>query len=215
MSYRGNFGRGSHTSSRTWRNQGNSGGGYSKAQLNEQRKKMCPRSPYWTQDFERARHDREYKAQVEKEKKEQEDADKEWRNKSSTGTATPINKESLFTGIKTLLPLNIFTHNYAVPSSSNVNTNDPEFEWPDNRLPLSAVLGLPTIFCNNCEKFKEEIAPWPSKQEAEYEGDGRIATDILHGRFLPLPRVQGNGTVQWQQRAYLEPYAFDTFVFNE
>ena len=77
----------------------------------------------------------------------------------------------------------------------------------------SAVLAKPTIFCPNYHLSREwTLAPWPSRQEVKYEGDDRIATDKLHGRFLPAPRVPGNGTVNWQQRTIVTPERFDNFL---
>lgn len=52
-------------------------------------------------------------------------------------------------------------------------------------------------------------ADWPCKQELKFEGDDRVATDIKHGRFMPVPRKRGNETVAWQHLMYLEQHQFD------
>lgn len=52
-------------------------------------------------------------------------------------------------------------------------------------------------------------AGWPCAQELKYEGDDRVATDVKHGRFLPVPRRPGNDTVNWQQLSFLEQHPFD------
>ncbi|KAK8217224.1 hypothetical protein M8818_001477 [Zalaria obscura] len=74
---------------------------------------------------------------------------------------------------------------------------------------LSPVLGQPTIWCPSWQVGKEATAPWPSLSEMKYEGDERIATAKHHGRFLPVPRLPGNETVNWQHLSFLEPLPFD------
>lgn len=75
------------------------------------------------------------------------------------------------------------------------------------------VLCEETVFTPSWEDGKEEIAPWPSKVEMDYEGDGRVATDQLHGRFLPLPRLNSNDTVQWQHRTVVPASKMDDMHF--
>lgn len=53
------------------------------------------------------------------------------------------------------------------------------------------------------------VANWPCVQEWKYEGDDRIATDIKHLRFLPVPRKPGNPTVSWQQCSFNKQHDFD------
>lgn len=75
------------------------------------------------------------------------------------------------------------------------------------------VLCEETVFTPSWEDGKDEIAPWPSKVEMDYEGDGRVATDQLHGRFLPLPRLNSNDTVQWQHRTVVPASKMDEMHF--
>lgn len=86
-------------------------------------------------------------------------------------------------------------------------------EWSTNH---SAVLSFPTVFSTTYWKGRapETISDWPTKSEMKYEGDDRISTDRLHARFPPAPRVQGNGTVNWQQRTIIVPHFFDNFQFG-
>lgn len=89
----------------------------------------------------------------------------------------------------------------------------------------SAVICQKTIFSTQYEEgreirhasgigwVKKEIAGWPSKLEMKYEGDDRIATDKLHGRFLGAPRAEGNETVNWQQRSIIPQYHLDDFYY--
>ena len=87
------------------------------------------------------------------------------------------------------------------------------FDGKDFETHHSPVLFQETIFCPQWQKGKEVIAPWPGKQEMKYEGDDRISTDILHGRFPGVPRVEGNETVTWQYRAPIPQFAFDEFYY--
>ncbi|KAI9820735.1 MAG: hypothetical protein M1827_005105 [Pycnora praestabilis] len=51
------------------------------------------------------------------------------------------------------------------------------------------------------------MAPWPGMQEMKWEGDERAATG--QGRFPPLPREAGNGTVVWHHLRWMKPLPFD------
>ncbi|MCJ1432818.1 hypothetical protein MMC27_002175 [Xylographa pallens] len=75
----------------------------------------------------------------------------------------------------------------------------------DNR---SAVLAVPSIWSlwYKPPQSRPE-APWPTPDEFREEGDERHTSGF--GRFLPLPRVPGNETVVWKQKAFLEPYNLD------
>lgn len=93
---------------------------------------------------------------------------------------------------------------------------DPPFHnlipsLPDNR---STVLSLPTIFTPNYALARTSpLAPWPDLNEQRYEGDERIATELIHGRFLPHPRVGGNYTVNWQHRSMIPQYQLENFHY--
>ncbi|KAM3418584.1 hypothetical protein BST61_g4560 [Cercospora zeina] len=80
------------------------------------------------------------------------------------------------------------------------------YSFDDGR---SAVLGLPTVF--NPFHPSHAVAGWPCPNEQQYEGDGRIATDLLHRRFPAVPRVPGNATVNWQQRKAIEAWPLENF----
>lgn len=61
-------------------------------------------------------------------------------------------------------------------------------------------------------------APWPDPSERKHEGYQRSKSG--YSRFPPLPRVPGNATVNWKQRAPLTPFEFDSvgrpmMVFEE
>ncbi|CAK1355740.1 uncharacterized protein RHO25_000592 [Cercospora beticola] len=72
---------------------------------------------------------------------------------------------------------------------------------------------MPTIFnaFHAPHEAVHAISNWPCREEEKYEGDGRIATDILHRRFPAVPRVQGNVTVNWQQRNFIEPCPLENY----
>ncbi len=50
-------------------------------------------------------------------------------------------------------------------------------------------------------------APWPSMEEMKEEGDERNTSG--YKRFPALPRVPGNETVVWKQKAMIDPYPLD------
>ncbi|KAI7572399.1 hypothetical protein KC317_g793, partial [Hortaea werneckii] len=75
------------------------------------------------------------------------------------------------------------------------------------------VLVQPTVFCEGWEINKPIYAPWPSKHEMEYEGDGRIATDAIHRRFLPLPREDMGPSVNWQHRPLIPQHDLEDFYY--
>jgi hypothetical protein len=71
----------------------------------------------------------------------------------------------------------------------------------------SRALGEQTIWCNDWENGKDEIAPWPSMAEMKWEGDDRAKTGV--GRFLPLPREEGPPGLMWNQLPAIEQYPID------
>ncbi|KAF2763814.1 hypothetical protein EJ03DRAFT_332430 [Teratosphaeria nubilosa] len=160
----------------------------SKIQLRESRKKTCPRSPFWSLDFDKQQHDRDFKQQMRDEARAKQVYNADWLDGGRHGTWTieAISREP-FDG-----------------------------QHSNSHVSFSAVLCIPTIFCENWEEAKEysntDIAPWPYKTERDYEGDGRIATDRLHGRFPGLPRVEGAMST-WQTNAVIPQYAFDERYF--
>lgn len=76
---------------------------------------------------------------------------------------------------------------------------------PDFR---STVLGLPTIWRpDELENPSKVQAPWPDPSERKHEGYQRVRSG--YSRFLPLPRVPGNPTVNWKQRSPVATYDLD------
>jgi hypothetical protein len=71
----------------------------------------------------------------------------------------------------------------------------------------SLVLGEKTIWCEDWENGKEEIAPWPTFAEMKWEGDDRAKTGV--GRFLPLPREMGAPGISWSQLQVVEQFPLD------
>jgi hypothetical protein len=68
-------------------------------------------------------------------------------------------------------------------------------------------LGEKTIWCEDWQNGKDEIAPWPCLAELKWEGDDRAKTGV--GRFPPLPREQGPIGLPWNQLQAVEPYPLD------
>lgn len=75
----------------------------------------------------------------------------------------------------------------------------------DNR---SAVLALESIWCPwSVGTAEKPEAPWPTRDEMEFEGDERVTSGF--SRFPPLPRVVGNETVTWKCKANILGHPFD------
>lgn len=71
----------------------------------------------------------------------------------------------------------------------------------------SLALGEKTIWCEDWQNGKEEIAPWPCSAELKWEGDDRAKTNV--GRYPPLPREQGPIGLHWNQLQAVEQYPLD------
>ncbi|UPX16037.1 uncharacterized protein EKO05_0006462 [Ascochyta rabiei] len=69
------------------------------------------------------------------------------------------------------------------------------------------ILGEKTIWCEDWQNGKDEIAPWPCLAELKWEGDDRAKTGV--GRYPPLPREQGPVGLPWNQLQAVEQYPLD------
>lgn len=153
--------------------------------LNMARRKVCPRSPFWSSDFDLDKHKKEWEA----------------------GRARHRAK-SLTERLDTAVRQKATNKPYSKPAPLG-----KPFDGKDFTAHYSPVLCQETVFCPQFDKGKENIAPWPTKAEMKYEGDDRISTDQIHGRVLGFPRVEGNETVNWQMRAMILQYPMDDFHF--
>lgn len=165
------------------------------AKLNTSRDKICPRSPFWDRDMDLETHKREYSALL------------KTRLQTSEGITQSFNAPH--TPPRKHLRNDSTTSSLGTPSRfafSGKHHDGPVFTSN-----LSPVLALPTIFTPYYKLGRPCVAPWPSKSEMKYEGDERIATDKIHGRFLGAPRVEGNETVNWQHRNVIEQYQLENF----
>ncbi|KAK4547977.1 hypothetical protein LTR36_010696 [Oleoguttula mirabilis] len=158
-------------------------------QLNEARRKLCPKSPFWHADFDLEQHKRE------------------WKDGEARRARVPPDEKARLAAEDTK------RKKFGLPPVVVAPVKPEAFGGKEFEISRSNVLCEPTIFCPQWRIHKEEIAPWPSKHEMEYEGDGRIATDKLHRRFPGLPRVDGNETVNWQHRAVIPPFPFEEFYY--
>ncbi|KAL5116228.1 hypothetical protein ACEQ8H_005893 [Pleosporales sp. CAS-2024a] len=86
-------------------------------------------------------------------------------------------------------------HKWGIPGNFNQQGN------------LSRVLGEQTIWCNDWQEGKDDIAPWPSIAELKWEGDDRAKTGV--GRYPPLPREHGPPGLPWNQLPCVEQYPLD------
>lgn len=161
--------------------------------VNQARNRICRDSPFWHHNFDIEAHKREFNLLLQ--------ARLQVAVQSSPPQTPPsINSEpttsSAFTSPST-------------PSRSAFSGKT--HDGPDFTSNLSPVLSLPTIFTPKYKLGRPYLAPWPSKSEMKYEGDDRIATDKLHGRFPGAPRVEGNETVNWQHRNVIEQYGLENY----
>ncbi|EMC95013.1 hypothetical protein BAUCODRAFT_25142 [Baudoinia panamericana UAMH 10762] len=189
-----------YTQSRTWLSPNYRGSARptgparrSNLQLNDARRKLCPNSPFWHRDFDLDLHKSDWKAG-------------ELRRKQALLTQK------------------------AHEQDLHDRLHDPNTPDRPIRRPLTGILfptqlsgtllcnrgsvlgGEETIWCPQYLSYKSDVAPWPSRHEMDYEGDGRLATDRLHRRFLPLPRVDEDAASQqknWQHRAVVPQAWFD------
>ena len=183
-----NFAANTHPQSRQWR----SPEALELSRLNRARRTLCPRSPYLPSSIqELAAHNAEL--------------------------ATATARASTANIAHTVFTLEAHTREHTGPFAFTVPAIKPAFNGIDFSTNHSAVLLYPTIFVPSYEKsphrilFTGGMAAWPSRQEMKYEGDDRVSTDRIHGRFPPTPRVNGNGTVSWQQRSFVWPEVLDNF----
>ena len=81
-----------------------------------------------------------------------------------------------------------------------------EYLLNDNR---STVLSLPSIWSTTyTPAYDRPDAQWPERAEMQHEGEDRAGGDggkTHFGRFLPLPRAPGNGTIKWDKRPMVQP----------
>jgi hypothetical protein len=87
----------------------------------------------------------------------------------------------------------------------------PPLESNPNPPTRGYVLSERTIWCPFPTVPWRLPPPWPCRQEMDWEGDQRVATESgRFGRFPPLPRFDPqNESVPWHLRARLKPYPFD------
>lgn len=154
--------------------------------INDARRKICPDSPFWPTNLDIESHKTAwYKLKQDTLLAQQSPTSETRQQDESSHTLPPTPVKPVFGGKL----------------------------WLDNLAPVTA--SGPTVFTPEFETGRggRELASWPSKAEMKYEGDERVATDRIHGRFLGLPRRNANDTTAWAQRGLLDQYVMDDFVF--
>lgn len=178
--------------------------------LNRQRGRYCPRSDFFTFDFDVAKHQKEYDQLRSEHKARKEDAEKyaevihnaevradnEFRAGRGNHRLPPARVRSTARSVE--VPVTEIRQGF--PSVVKVK------EFADSR---GVVLANETIWASKSEQAPKPIAEWPGNQEMKFEGDDRMRTDKLHRRFLPLPRQPANETVMWSQRPVVQFYELD------
>jgi hypothetical protein len=197
--------------------------------LNLARSKICKGSPFWHLDFDLETHKREFGILMQTRLQETvpfsplQAPPSIVSDMTTSSTITSSSTVTSSTVISSMVASSMNpTSTIASPTiaspiiDSPPTTFRPAFsgktiEGPDFASNLSSVLCLPTIFTPNFELGKLHVAPWPSRSEMKYEGDDRILTDKLHGRFPGAPRVAGNETVNWQQTKVIVQYDLENY----
>ncbi|KAM0720046.1 hypothetical protein Q7P37_004181 [Cladosporium fusiforme] len=183
--------------------------------LNLARSKICANSPFWYRNFDLAAHKREFALLVQGRMKSLEhtlllDSPETPIRGNSGGKATSVETPSTCPSAgDSEDSFSTLSSHPSTPSRSAFSGKT--LSGPVFTSNLSPVLALPTVFTPQYKLGRPFIAPWPSKSEMKYEGDDRIATDKLHGRFLGAPRVESNETVNWQHRNVIEQYDLENY----
>ncbi|KAK5131147.1 hypothetical protein LTR08_001295 [Meristemomyces frigidus] len=168
-------------------------------QLNAARRKVCPNSPFFPENFDVAQH----KA--------------DWREGEQRRAQLPV-KERIELAATDKHRWDVGLPAVTIPRLPKA-FNGWEFERRHGDkikifdAPRGMVLSYETIFCPHFEDADKEVAPWPSKHEMDYEGDGRMKTDKLHRRFPALPRVGGDQSINWQHRVPIPASPFEEYYY--
>lgn len=185
--------------------------------MNLARSKICGNSPFWPRNFDVDSHKREYRKLVQAHQRSlqanlQSDAPKTPVSGKATSARTPSTRSSKGRKKGSFGSVASLDSQSTCPSTPSRSAfSGKTVAGPTFTSNLSPVLALPTVFTPQYKLGRPYLAPWPSKSEMKYEGDDRIATDKLHGRFLGAPRVEGNETVNWQHRNVIEQYPFENY----
>ena len=178
--------------------------------LNAARQRFCKKSIAWTHNLNRGQHRQDFKQDWYNHQAKQ--MDREFRREQAERAVreaygipvTRAPKEPSLLIDKLLDAVEEQNHTFAYGFDNN----------------LSLVLSLPTAFSLGYHRSRFDpnwelgMRPkpepkYPGLAEMKYEGDERIATDMLHRRFLGAPRVPGNDTVNWTQAAIVPQYPLD------
>jgi hypothetical protein len=195
--------------------------------LNLARKKMCKDSPFWHLDFDLEAHKREFSILMQTRLQVPSSPPQ-----GSLSIVSDMTTSSTITASSTITSSTVISSMAASSMAASSMIASPEIASPEIDSPpttfrpafsgktiegpgfdsnLSPVLCVPTVFTPSYELGKLHIAQWPSRSETKYEGDDRIFTDKLHGRFPGAPRVPGNETVNWQQTKVIVQYDLENY----
>ncbi|KAK4552783.1 hypothetical protein LTR86_010117 [Recurvomyces mirabilis] len=175
-------------------------------QYNIEREKVCLKSDVWPEDFAVQQHRQDWVAMRRQQNFE---ASKRGRAERAEKRRLEIAIGETFpdpTPIRPLLDGRTMTGRFI--HQKFIHRSIPAEDF-------SPILTLQTVFHPATEKWKPDVAPWPSLHESDYEGDSRPGgkQETVHGRFLPLPRVEDSRN-NWQQRALAKQYRLDDRYTN-
>ena len=173
------------------------------------RTKLCPYSPFFGANLDVEKHRKEWedgrRRRAEEKMNEDLKVKEEKQHPGDSDTAAAPDRAKQFDEKEDTSD--------SIPENATTSHIRKPFDGKEFETNHSTVLSQKTVFCQSFEKGKEDVADWPNRMEAKYEGDDRLSTDRLHGRFLGAPRVTGNETVNWQHRAIIPQFPFDDFYY--
>lgn len=181
---------------------------------NAARNRLCKNSIAWTPNLNREQHRQEF--------------DQDWYHRKEKQEQREMQKQKVQRAVRETYDIAVTTT--PKPTSRLIKNMKKGATLQDMDLVpafynnLSLVLCRPTAFSYGCSINRidpnwelSSLKPepkYPSLAEMKYEGDERISTDMLHRRFLGIPRVVGNDTVNWMQATIIPQYPLDDTRIN-
>lgn len=179
------------------------------------RRRICPHSPFWSENFDLDHHRRTWEAG----RRRHYEARQTYQNSISLARQRdhspdfhpapirPAFNNKVFLSSRSITAL--YGNHYGLALSKSTSASYQ---------PLSTgpVLALPTIFSPQWPTHSRStyIAPWPSRIEMKLEGPDRVASERIHGRFLATPRIPDpRPDLTWQDWKFLRSWAFDDAYF--
>ncbi|EME49014.1 hypothetical protein DOTSEDRAFT_76458 [Dothistroma septosporum NZE10] len=182
---------------------------------NAARQRLCRNSIAWTLNLNREQH--------------RQDFERDWHERKGKQERRELQKQRSRRAVREMYGVSVSIapqpSSLLVDKLAAVLMRRHEELMPAFCNNLSLVLCRPTVFSHghSIKRFDPDYelgsvpkpeAEFPGLAEMKYEGDERIATDLLHRRFMGAPRVHGNDTFNWAQAAIIPQYPLDDTRLN-